>query len=794
MTKQRSENNKPLNVRFTLKPLVKHVSIALTFGAGALLANNFAYAEEVEQANTQQSTKINTKPKESADTDGSRLGAVTVTAQKREENIQEISNVVTALDGQELQDKGIGRSANEVLNYVPNASAATMQHGRPRWWIRGVGAGQQQLDLASPIGFYQDEVYISNANATGFPLFDLDQVEVLRGPQGTLWGKNTTGGAIAISSKKPSFNETENDDYLKVDYGSYNDKIVEGAVGVVLIPEKLSTRISFHQEDADGRFNNVNNGSKDGGLQDGAIRGQLLAELTPNLEALLNFHYRKYETDGAITTVASNNPSGLYTTRYGTASSYYPSTDPNVVSTNAPNFLNTSQNGASLNLKWQLGKYTLTSISGYEDYVNKTALDADYIPLDLKKSYVAADSNQFTQELRLASPKDDRWNWIAGLYYFNEKVNSNSSIWSAQSSAAAENLQNAIYSQKAESSAIFGSTTYNFTDKLATTVGARWSTESKDLVFSQNQYNSGASANPNNWWTAYGGTLSNVSTKTFAQSLSKKWDAFTYDISPSYKITPNDLVFAKYAHGEKSGGFNTAASSSLALLEVKPEKLDSYELGYKSSWLDQRINFNATAFYYEYKDAQVNAVNAGVSYLENASKAHSKGLEFELEALPTERLHLKSDLGLLSAKFDDFTDAFGTHAVYTGNQLVRSPHLTFDVAADYFVPVANGAKVVFGADARYTSQQYYFLSPQDVTNRGYTQQEAFTIANARISFVTAKNKYTLTAYVNNLFDKQYENHALPLQTSTTVLPGNVNGDGIYWAQPRTAGLSLTARF
>src|SRR5690606_680086 len=157
---------------------------------------------------------------------GRVLGTVTVTAQRREETVQEVPTAISVLSGKDLLDSGIGKGAAEVLSYVPNASAGTQLHGRPRWWIRGVGTGVQSLDTPNPVGIYLDDVYISNASATGFPLFDIDRVEVLRGPQGTLWGKNTTGGAINFISKKPSFSP---DGYLKVDYGTYEDKTIEGA-------------------------------------------------------------------------------------------------------------------------------------------------------------------------------------------------------------------------------------------------------------------------------------------------------------------------------------------------------------------------------------------------------------------------------------------------------------------------------------------------------------------------------------------------------------------------------------
>ena len=402
---------------FVVRPLVKHVSIALAFGTAALLHSGVTLADEAVAAQAAMAEANSDATK--AAPEAAALPSVTVTAQKREENVQSVATAISTLDGKELTDDGIGRSASEILNYVPNASAATMQHSRPRWWIRGVGAGQQQWDLANPVGFYLDDVYISNASATGFPLFDLDRVEVLRGPQGTLWGKNTTGGAIDVLSKKPSFNDSKTDDYLKVDYGSYNDHILEGAVGGTIIDERLAGRISFHDEDQGGIRKDLFTGNKDGAFNDGAIRGQLLAQLTPNLDALLNVHYRKYTTDGAITTTASYAANGVF--RNG----YIPSPGYTDVSTNAPNHSDTTQDGASLKLNWQLGKLALTSVTGFEGFESEALADGDNTPLEISRSHTYGTSKQWSQEFRLASPREDRWNWLSGVHLFREDIDYN---------------------------------------------------------------------------------------------------------------------------------------------------------------------------------------------------------------------------------------------------------------------------------------------------------------------------------------------------------------------------------
>jgi len=201
--------------------------------AGSLALNPAWAAEEEKVVESQEAQAAETaenndgnKKSEEGQAQESALGSVTVTANRRKENAQKIATPITVLKGKDLLNQGVGRSAQEVFNYVPNATAVGQQHGRPRWWIRGVGAGQQQQDMTSPIGFYLDEVYISNASATGFPIFDLERVEVLRGPQGTKYGKNTTGGAVNIISQKPSLKEGKADDYIKADYGTRYYKVL----------------------------------------------------------------------------------------------------------------------------------------------------------------------------------------------------------------------------------------------------------------------------------------------------------------------------------------------------------------------------------------------------------------------------------------------------------------------------------------------------------------------------------------------------------------------------------------
>ncbi|WP_156679301.1 TonB-dependent receptor [Sphingomonas profundi] len=737
--------------------------------------------------------------------DAATGGEIVVTAQRREQRLQDVPTAVTALSGSMFNEGGVGRSASEVLTYVPNASAGTQQHGRPRWWIRGVGAGQQQLDLSNPVGFYLDDIYISNASATGLPLFDLERVEVLRGPQGTLWGKNTTGGAINVISRRPTFTPRDDDNYIKLDYGSYDDKTVQGGVGTVLAPW-LAGRLSFHVEDRGGRFDNLFTGDNDNKIFDSHFRAQLLARPSDTLEILLSAHYRRYRTDGTYWTSASYASTGIF--RNGFA----PSTDKDDVETNAPDFSRTHQYGGSLHINWNVGGLTLTSITGYERYGVRGPNDSDYTPLEISRGYTDARSKQWTQELRLSSPQNDRFNWIAGLYYFNERIDSSNfsarlpnGTVPARPITAGTSPANAysatLYDHKAESGAVFGSGTYDFNDALHLTVGARFTRETKKLNFDRLASTTVAGAstaswsNFVHWWDSYTGTFGGPG--TFSGDLRKTWDAFTYDATPTWKIDRNNLVYFKFSHGVKSGGFNTAPTLRIALQTVRPEKLNAFEFGYKSTWFDGALTFNATAFHYDYKDVQINVVGpnpgavggATISYLQNASKAHTDGGEIELDARPIENLHLNAALGLLYTEYDSLQVVNGG-ANLSGAQFVRAPHVTLNGGASYTIPLRNEGRIEVAADARYTSLQYYYITPQDTRNRYLLDQPGYTLANARISYTAPDDRWTAVAYVNNFLNTDYRNHSLPIANAAAGITGDVTNYG----DPRTYGGSFIFRF
>jgi iron complex outermembrane recepter protein len=716
-----------------------------------------------------------------------QLSAVVVTAERREETAQKVPTAVSVLGGDYMTDNQIGRSASEVLNYVPNASAVAQGHGRPRWWIRGVGTGQQQIDFSNPVGFYLDDVYIGNASATGFPLFDLDRVEVLRGPQGTLWGKNTTGGAINVLSRKPDFNGF--DGYARVDDGSYNDRIFEGAAGGTIWQDRLAARVAFHYEARGGRFQDLYSGQSAGQFQDGALRMQLLGKITPDLELLANVHFRHYGTQGAATTTSSNATNGTY------LPGYVPSTNTNVVDSNAPSSDNQTQNGAFLNLKWQKKGYTVTAISAYEDWRDQALTDTDDTPIEISRGWTQAQTWEITEELRVASPREQRLSWIAGLFYYHENIVSDTASGKlpgqSLEGAGPANYAHTSFEQWANSGAAFGSATLKILDNVNVTGGLRFTTETRRLNYLREATPGGAAASysdTSQWWLP--SSVNTPLTNWFQSSPSNTWNNVSGDVTPQWQITKQDQIYFRFAHGVKSGGYNTAATTLQALNVVQPESLDDFEFGAKTGWLNNRLTVNASAFHYNYHNVQVNVVgplpptNTAVSYLQNAAEGRVNGAEFEVNALPLRDLHVAENLGLLDTKYTNFETPGGTS--YAGNQFVRSPHVNSILIADYRIPLGSeGApRLVIAGDWHYTSRQFDYATNQ---SDPLLQTPPYSIFNARVAVTTADEKLSLTFYSDNISDVRVRLHSLPGAAGAT-------GDVAIWGDPRIFGVSLVGRW
>lgn len=702
-----------------------------------------------------------------ADEDGAVLQRVVVTSEKRRDNVQAIASAVTVIGGDTVENSEV-RNAGDIIRFVPNMTADTTDgHGRPKFYIRGIGLSDASIWNTNPIGTYLDDVYIWNASTVGFPLFDLERVEVLRGPQGTLWGKNTTGGAINFISRKPTFS---NDGYVKASIGDKGSTLLEGAYGGALKDDVLAARVSLHREEADRYAQNsfVPGTEK---WRDLGVRAQLLAKFSNTFDALLNLHYRDF--NGPV--LLSGTTAVPSQTRFDIPALVEP-TD------------RLKQKGAALTLNKELpGGLALTSVTGYEKF-DRAQGSADSVTYESSRSRTVFAVDQLSQELRLASPKTGPLSWIAGAYFFDGKLDSSAQtgVLPGSRTAAGGNKTRSYnstdYTLKSTSYALFGNADYKFNDRFDVALGVRETREKKEIDYRYRTAPAGvAYNNVAQWWLA--SSLNANLTTAAAQDASKTWSAFTYDITPAYQISDDVRAYFRYSKGFNGGSFNAGATTQSQVTTIQPEYLKSYELGVKSEWWQRRLQVNVAGFYYDYTDIQqkgttLNPLNPSQQVLTfiNARGGEVKGLDIEVALVPVKDLRLAVNVGLNHTEFTDFQDTLTHNAA--GNWFNRVPRVIGNVQAEYKYRLPNTGALVFNTDWGYRSKAYFNAVDQ---TSAFLTEKAYWLGNLSAGYVAPRQQYEVRLYVLNATDKVYRNTALIT--------------GLYsYGAPRTFGVSATYRF
>lgn len=724
------------------------------------------------------------------------LGAVVVTATHREEALQKVATQVTAISGEEIDGESL-RSTKDVARYVPATQGwNTESRARPRFFIRGVGSNEATNNAVNPIAYYADQVYYGNTLFAGAPLFDLERVEVLRGPQGTLWGKNTTGGAFHFISKAPKFSA---DGYSKVELGSHDSRVLETAYGGPIIEDRVAGRAAVHYEKRGGVAQNTVTGNEVGDYEDFAGRFQARAILSPDLDVLLNTHVRKLNaTQNPWYSVTRNGAADRfgYTAPIGDGSG-----DLTHVAYNLDLPIKLDTEGLSATVHKDFGELSLTSITAYDQGLRTGIVDSDYTPVEWPsgsgRSYSRNRVAQFSQEFRLASPKEDRFNWLAGLYHFRDRNKSFGASASLTGNTATQQYSYTEYRQDTSSTALFGNARYALTERFKLNGGVRLTRETVgiDLLTRKAAASSSAYVVSGDWWQPVSINSPLVTYFSTNGRIANTWSNLGYDLTPEYQLAANQLVFFKHASGFRSGNYNTYINTNSALASVsqfavvKPEKLKSYELGYKSNWFANRLTLNGGVYHYDYRDMQlvVNQVYSGVFYptLANAGKGTVNGVEFETAWQATPALRLRSNLSYLKTRFKELT---ANGKSYAGYNFARVPQLTALFGGDYKFRLAE-ASLLLGTDWSYTSKHNFNVT--DNTDP-YALQDSYWIGNLQAAYSFRGDRVILGAYVKNVTNKRYKVQAMLYQGGLTDGTG-----GHYptaYGELRTFGVSLTYKY
>jgi iron complex outermembrane recepter protein len=749
--------------------------------------------------------------------EGGGLEEIVVTAQRRVERLQDVPLAITALSSADLTDRGV-RQAGDITASVPNmlVNSPYGPEAQPTFTLRGVTTQDYSQNQSSPIAMYVDEVYKPVGAVQALQVYDLDRVEVLRGPQGTLYGKNATGGAVSFYSKNPSL--TEEDGYVTAGFGNYNAYSVNAAAGGPVIDNELGVRAAIMYEKRDGWVHSVAPVSVEplNGVDALAGRLSFLFKPSDSLTALLKFS----------TSRSGGTPYGAHALNV----------DP--VATGFDGNISWFDNGAkyavhkdirndsvSLKIDWQAWEHaTLTSVTGFDYGKWYEKSDDGGLPitarLDDPNTY-ASTTNDFSEELRLVSRDTGAFSWLAGLYYGRESTHASVEYHFFDSYDLGyfalpdgtplygfDEYNN--FDQVKESKAVFLNTTFAVTSTVTLRAGARFT---KDKVSIDNFYAlEGGPLAPGpvgyapdgstTLWTQTIGstpaTYSNYQAGVAAQAPTLNTGEDNTNVSfkagADWKPSDDVLTYFTFSQGYRGAAFNGQAFNFPEETNfAAPEKLNAYEIGMKADLWNRRGEFNVALFHYDYRnqqflDAFTLPGGAGSGFhTVNAPKSRIDGAEFEFRAKATDDLEIRSSLGLLHSKYVELTLHAGSRVCCVGNQLIQAPDYIASVGVDWrFARLAAGDLHLM-VDGNYYAKQYF-----DAFNTERISQGAYGIANARLSFEsTAKRGFGAAAWIKNIANRQYLAYGLNQNDPDTGAEGF---DYALVGEPRTYGVDLTYRF
>lgn len=758
---------------------------ALLFSAAPALAQAVPNSHPIA---TGDAVPQATAPNAATD-DGSatRIADIVVTAQRRSERLQDTPISVTALSAQSLEQRGV-INLTDVSKFAPNLELH--QTNRPAGggsayaaYIRGVGTGDFQFPSDPGVGLYVDDVYIARSVGGLMSLEDITRIEVLKGPQGTLYGRNTIGGAINIVTAEPKITGDATG-FVTARAGSYGRADISASINAPLIDDALGAKLSVAYLSADGPGYRPLLDRHSGGEGRLIVRGGLKyahdgltlkinADYTRQRQQPPSGYFIAFAPAGA--TIAKLARYNQYAAPYLNAGLGLPagtifdgrwiSPSPFRILSQQPQRDNSDIGGVAATLAWNINDaITLRSITAYRRLDADIAVDGDQSPYPIQQSTTTIHQNQFSEELQFSgSVLQDRFKYLVGFYAFRENGRSDLTtlsydglyqglIAAGVTPTAADGGDSLThFGLKATSFAIFSQESFAILPNLELTAGARMNWDKKDYDYSLYL------------------TQRNVFQVPVSDATAS-WNSFTPKLGIDFHPSKDVLLYASYSKGFKSGGFGASNNALAPTPRYDPEKLTTYEVGLKSSWFDHRLILNAAAFYSEYREIQltVNYVdaltNANLRTTRNAGGANLKGFEAEITAIPFSGLTLNGGLGYVRARFNSLAANAIASGFAIGDRVPQIPEWSMNAGAQYDVETGLGHLTLRG-DVTHKGNQY--LAAVDPTSL----ENGYTILGARIAFSpTALKGWVFSVDAVNLTDKVYN-----IAKSTAAATGQLIG-------------------
>ncbi|WP_448661998.1 TonB-dependent receptor [Sphingomonas sp. CJ20] len=737
---------------------------------------------------------------------------ILVTARRREERLQDVPVAITAVSGDTLGAQHIYRVADFAAK-LPNFAAVQQNTRVSGLYIRGLGGNANNDGAESGVGLIVDNVFFTHVGFSWLDFVDLDHIELVRGPQGTLLGKNTTIGALVVTTKRPSFTPELN---LEAGYGNQNRfQIRANATGPV-IGDTLAYRATFYVDRSDGWAKNAYDGQKYLDVNRWAARGQLLFQSGPVTSRLIAEHYETSEYNNyypgftdATRFANGTVRAGAWQNKLQSIFGYTPSYDVgNNADLNTQNRISSKVNGVSNELTVDLGGPTLTAVTAWRQQRFRPKNDSDASPLSILRAGYDVDVDQYSQEIRLASATGGTLDWQFGGYFLREDlISNNRSIFQSDSTKyfltgalpAAFLLPSILdgveYDQKGQlqvtSGAAFGQATLHATDRLALTGGLRFTRENKKASNTATSFGGAtlpAALAPARAAivTAFGGL--------FRVSDERTTDSWSWLVNPSFKLSDDVLLYASVSYGEKSGAANLGATPNKPVI-IDPEKSTDYEAGIKTTLAGGRATLNLNFYWNDIKDFQATQLDptrvALGNFLGNAGRVRLRGVELEGAARLGGGFSLSANGAYNDATFRSYKNApvpieysytgGPTSIDLSGTRVPGASKWTGQVSLDYDAPVSDRINLTGYVNQTYRSETNLLSAIST-----YGHQDGYGLTNAGIGIRSSDGRYSLQFWGRNVFDKRY---AVGLGPASAVSPFiKVLGD------PRTFGATLRGRF
>ncbi len=696
-------------------------------------------------------------PSATADVPG-QLEEVVVTAQHRAEDSQTVPLSIASLSATELRNAGVTNSVSlseavPGLMFMQGANAATP-------FIRGVGSTTSSVGSESAVATYIDGVYVSSINGTLFELNNVDHVEVLKGPQGTLFGRNATGGVVNIVTPDPAFAPSS---ALQVGYGNY-DTAAASFYGTTGLANNVAADLALYGRDQSAGWGTARvSGDPTFTRKHVGGRSKLLWRPGERTRIVLAADYDRARNEDGLGYHLW--PAAVGTDGVSTYHAFYDTyDDPN-------DFSDVSQTGVSLTARQDFSAIRLVSITSSRNLDGYFSLDQDATPLVVVRSSISQHDRTLTQEVQLLSQDGASLPWIAGVYYYDDS-SAYDPLASQGSIVAPLDRRETWSSQHSKSRAAFAQITPEIASGTHLTLGARYTRDERSVTGSTLGF-SGATVT----------LLAGASQET-------SWNKTTWRLALDHNFSSNVMAYVSADRGFKSGVYNLV---SYAAPPVRPETIDAYQLGVKSELAEHRLRLNATAFYYDYQDMQLQKILAGSTVLINAAGAVMKGLDADLSWRPTDAFTVSGGVSLMSGHYTDFRDApFFTPIVdsagrplggnrqsvgdATGLDTVRTPDRTATLGAEYRFPILGRSLLVA---AHYSYNSGFAWDPD---NR--LQQPSYDVVNLSIAWSAANDAWGARLWSRNLTGTRY----CAYSASRTLL------DSCSPAPPRTYGIAVELRF